>query len=227
MKAKILVADTQPEEIKAICSELRSADYIVATATSGRHMVERIRNLGPDLVVLDRLLPHSDGLEICKELRKEPVTSSLRVIVIGQQSPEIDRVLALEVGADDYVTRPFSSRELLLRIRKQLENKFGPPSEQSVLRCKEIVVDLDRHVVTVARQRIQLTATEFRLLTTLLRRRGRVHSREQLLEEAWHADEDIDTRTVDTHMRRLRTKLGEAGKYLETVRGTATARWRA
>ena len=220
MKAKILVADNEPEELKSICSDLKSADYTVTTVTTGRHALQKIRNFAPDLVVLERFLPEMDGLEICKELRKGGDTTSIRVIMVSQQSSEIDRVVALELGADDYLTKPLSSRELLLRIKKQLETKFADPRQMSVLRCRDIILDLERHLVMAGGKRIELTATEFRLLSTLLRRRGRVHTREQLLHEAWHVDEDIDTRTVDTHMRRLRTKLGDAGKYLETVRGT-------
>jgi two-component system phosphate regulon response regulator PhoB len=165
------------------------------------------------------MLPEVDGLEVCKTLRKEDRTATTPIIMLTAKTSEIDRVLGLELGADDYVTKPFSPRELVLRVKSILRRQHAEPEKPQELRFGELCVNIPRHQVTVNNKRIDLTATEFKLVTILAQRRGRVQSREQLLQDVWEYNTLVDSRTVDTHMRRLREKLGLASKYLETVRG--------
>ena len=164
-------------------------------------------------------MPELDGLEVCKLLRREPATARVPILMLTARAAEIDRVLGLELGADDYVTKPFSPRELVLRIKGLLRRREPDAPGVERLKIGPLVVDLAAHSVTVAGKAVELTATEFKLLATLAQRRGRVQSRDQLLRDVWEYDVAIDTRTVDTHMRRLREKLGRAGDYLDTVRG--------
>ena len=166
------------------------------------------------------MLPEIDGMAGCKILKNDPATSSIPIIMLTAKAAEIDRVLGLELGADDYVTKPFSPRELILRIKNLLNRQVAPANEMPVkIVAGPITVDSERHVVLVNEEEVVLTATEFKLLSTLASRRGRVQDREQLLRDVWGYESYIDTRTVDSHMRRLRDKLGAAAGYLETVRG--------
>ena len=217
--AKILVVDDEPDAVELIRFNLNAAGYEVVTAENGEAAIKRARVTTPDLILLDIMLPEVDGLEVCKILRRDPATSAIPIIMLTAKAAEIDRVLGLELGADDYVTKPFSPRELVLRIKSRLRR--GQPSEAKAdqIRIGELQIDIPRHQVLVQGKPIELTATEFRLLTVLAQRRGRVQSRDQLLQDVWEYDNLIDTRTVDTHMRRLREKLGRAAKYLDTVRG--------
>jgi len=216
---KILVVDDEPDAVELIEFNLRGAGYDVATAADGTEALKKCRELIPDLIVLDVMLPEVDGLEVCKMLRRDQATSGIPVIMLTAKAAEIDRVLGLELGADDYVTKPFSPRELTLRIKSLLRRGQAPVDSGSQFHIGDLLIDIPRHLVTVAGRQIDLTATEFKLLTTLASRRGRVQSREQLLQDVWEYDNLIDTRTVDTHMRRLREKLGKAARYLDTVRG--------
>ncbi len=218
---KILVVDDEPDAIELIKFNLKGAGYDVLTAVDGDEALKKARSLLPDLIVLDLMLPEVDGLEVCKILRRDQRISATPILMLTAKAAEIDRVLGLELGADDYVTKPFSPRELVLRIKKLLKNGQAPvaAAKQDEITLKELSLDIPRHQATVRGRPIDLTATEFRLLTVLAQRRGRVQSREQLLQDVWEYDNLIDTRTVDTHMRRLREKLGAAAKYLDTVRG--------
>ena len=152
-------------------------------------------------------------------LRRDPATARIPIVMVTAKAAEIDRVLGLELGADDYITKPFSPRELVLRVKKILERGQATPDHADTIKLGDLMIDTPRHLVSWRGKQIELTATEFKLLTTLAQRRGRVQSREKLLQEVWGYDNVIDTRTVDTHMRRLREKLGLAAKYLDTVRG--------
>jgi DNA-binding response OmpR family regulator len=158
-------------------------------------------------------------LEESKMLRTDPATANIPILMLTAKAAEVDRILGLELGAKDYVTKPFSPREMILRVRNILRHGEPEENEQKVFRYGELYIDVPRHMVSVNRKPVDLTATEFRLLTVLAQRRGRVQSREQLLQDVWHYDNIIDTRTVDTHMRRLREKLGKASRFLDTVRG--------
>lgn len=219
MKPKILVVDDEPDAIELIGFNLKSAGYEVITAENGGDALKKARAFLPNVILLDLMIPEVDGLEVCKILRRDPETAGIPIIMVTAKAAELDRILGLELGANDYVTKPFSPRELTLRV-KNLLNRSGPIEEKrDRYQVGEITVDIPRHAVTVNRKPIDLTATEFKLLTTLIERRGRVQSRERLLQDVWHYENLIDTRTVDTHMRRLREKLGKAARFLDTVRG--------
>lgn len=219
MKPKILVVGDEPDALELIEFNLKGAGFEVVTAVDGESALRLARSHAPDLVLLDLMLPEVDGLEVCKILRRDSSTSNLPIIMVTAKVGEVDRVLGLELGADDYVTKPFSPRELMLRVKNLLRRRDagGQPAER--VQVHELLIDLPRHLVTVQGKAVELTATEFKLLSVLAQRRGRVQSREQLLRDVWNYDSVIDTRTVDTHMRRLREKLGRAARFLDTVRG--------
>ena len=219
MKPKILVVDDEPDALELIEFNLKAAGFLVVTAADGAQALKKARAGLPNLVLLDLMLPEIDGLEVCKQLRRDPATAAIPVIMLTAKAAEIDRVLGLELGADDYVTKPFSPRELVLRIKSLLRRFQSPDEKKEQLRFGDLCVDIPRHQITVKGRRIELTSTEFKLITVLAQRRGRVQSREQLLRDVWEYDTMIDTRTVDTHMRRVREKLGPAAKHLETIRG--------
>jgi phosphate regulon transcriptional regulator PhoB len=219
MKPKILVVDDEPDALELISYNLKAAGYDVVTAADGEEALKKARATHPSLVILDVMLPEVDGLEVCKGLRREPGTAAIPIIMLTAKAAEIDRVLGLELGADDYVTKPFSPRELVLRVKSLLRRRTPSEAEPQNLEFGGLKIDIPRHEVVVDGRRVELTATEFKLLTVLAERRGRVQSRDALLRDVWEYDNFIDTRTVDTHMRRLRDKLGEAARYLDTVRG--------
>ena len=219
MRSKILVVDDEPEAVELVEFNLKQAGYEVVTAADGAEALKKARTVLPGLVLLDLMLPEVDGLEVCKMLRRDPATAAIPIIMVTAKAAEIDRILGLELGADDYVTKPFSPRELVLRVKKMLQRGPAAGEEQDTFKFGELVIDSPRHLVSWRGKQIELTATEFKLLVVLAQRRGRVQSREQLLRDVWEYNSLIDTRTVDTHMRRLREKLGQAAKYLDTVRG--------
>jgi two-component system phosphate regulon response regulator PhoB len=217
VRSKILVVDDEPEAVELVDFNLKQAGFDVLTAIDGAEALKKARSALPSLIVLDLMLPAVDGLEVCKMLRRDPATAAIPIVMVTAKAAEIDRVLGLELGADDYITKPFSPRELILRIKKIMAR--GKDKEPETLKFGELVIDESRHVVSWRKKQIELTATEFKLLAVLAQRRGRVQSRDQLLRDVWEYNSLIDTRTVDTHMRRLREKLGAAAKFLDTVRG--------
>jgi two-component system phosphate regulon response regulator PhoB len=220
MKPKILVVDDEPEAVELVEFNLKQAGYAVTTAADGAEALKKARSQTPDLIVLDVMLPEMNGFEICKVLRLDPATAGIPIIMLTAKAAEIDRVLGLELGADDYLTKPFSPRELVLRIRKILERGKPAGEKREAIHFGDLRIDVPKHLVTWRGKPIDdLTATEFKLLTVLAQRAGRVQSRDALLRDVWEYDSLIDTRTVDTHMRRLREKLGPASKHLDTVRG--------
>ena len=211
--------DDEPEAVELVEFNLKQGGFDVAVAADGAEALKKARGLMPSLIVLDLMLPEVDGLEVCKMLRRDSATSKVPIIMLTAKAAEIDRILGLELGADDYITKPFSPRELVLRVKRILQRGQAPDQEQERLKFGELVIDGPRHLVTWRGKKVDLTATEFKLLMLLAQRRGRVQSRDQLLRDVWDYQSAIDTRTVDTHMRRLREKLGPASKYLDTVRG--------
>jgi len=219
VKPRILVVDDEPEAVELVEFNLKQAGYAVTTAADGTAALTRARAETPDLIVLDVMLPEMDGFEVCKLLRRDPATAGVAIIMLTAKAAEIDRVLGLELGADDYLTKPYSPRELLLRIKKILDRTQPEAKAGEQLRFGDLLIDLPRHTASWQNQPLALTATEFKLLTVLAQRAGRVQSRDQLLRDVWEYDHRIDTRTVDTHMRRLRDKIGPAAQYLDTVRG--------
>jgi len=219
MKPKILVVDDEPDAVELIEFNLKAAGFDVVTANDGAEALKKARQVLPQLILLDLMLPEVDGLEVCKILRRDPQTQAIPIIMVTAKAAEIDRVLGLELGADDYVTKPFSPRELVLRVKRLLRERQPPSQKPERFQFRDLSVDIPRHKVTVKDKDVELTATEFKLLTVLIERRGRVQTRDQLLRDVWEYDAAIDTRTVDTHIRRLREKLGPAARYVETVRG--------
>ena len=219
MKPKILVVDDEPDAVEMLEFNLKSNGYDVVTAADGEEALTKARSVLPNLIVLDLMLPEVDGMEVCKILRRDQRTSGIPIIMLTAKAAEIDRVLGLELGADDYVTKPFSIRELVLRVKRLLRTETASEEKSDRIVWKDLTIDVPRHQALVKGKALDLTATEFKLLTVLAQRRGRVQSRDQLLHDVWEYDNVIDTRTVDTHVRRLREKLGAAAKYLDTVRG--------
>ena len=219
VRPKILVVDDEPEAVELVEFNLKAAGFEVLTAADGAEALKKAHAALPSLVVLDLMLPEVDGLEVCKMLRRDPATAAIPIVMVTAKAAEIDRILGLELGADDYVTKPFSPRELILRVKNILQRGRTADEETDVHKFGELVIDTPRHLVSWRGRKVDLTATEFKLLALLAQRRGRVQSRDQLLRDVWEYNSLIDTRTVDTHMRRLREKLGPAGKFLDTVRG--------
>jgi DNA-binding response OmpR family regulator len=219
VRSKILVVDDEPEAIELLQFNLKKAGFDVLTATDGAQALKKARSVLPSLIVLDLMLPEIDGLEVCKMLRRDPTTARIPIIMLTAKAAEVDRIVGLELGADDYVTKPFSPRELVLRVNKVLRRGQPERAEPDVFKFGELLIDTPRHLVKWRAKSVELTHTEFNLLAVLAQRCGRVQSREQLLRDVWEYDNLIDTRTVDTHMRRLREKLGPAAKHLDTVRG--------
>jgi two-component system phosphate regulon response regulator PhoB len=218
MKNRILVVDDEPDVLDLVTYNLGQAGFQTDTAADGAEALRKARSSAPDLILLDLMLPEMDGLEVCKLLRRDSKTSSIPIIMLTARASELDRIVGLELGAADYVPKPFSPRELVLRVKKRLEQNAGAPAKNTFV-LGQLQVDVSRHLVTVRGRSVVLTATEFKLLVLLLQRIGHVQSRDQLLRDVWEYETHIDTRTVDTHIRRLREKLGPVAKYLDTVRG--------
>ena len=216
----ILVVEDEPDTAELLELHLENAGYMVTVTEDGDQALKKIHKLMPDLVILDLMIPEVQGTEVCKFIRRDPATESLPVMMCSAKASEIDKILGLELGADDYVTKPFSPRELVLRVKnllKRAEDKNQNEVERVII--GEITIKKDSHDVFVDGEKIDLTATEYKLLILLTERMGRVQSREVLLRDVWGYDSDIDTRTVDTHVQRLRTKLLTSFEHIVTVRG--------
>ncbi|HSJ15074.1 MAG TPA: response regulator [Longimicrobiales bacterium] len=219
--ARILVVEDERDIAALVAYHLTKEGYRVRTAEGGNEALEAVAAERPDLVLLDLMLPGFSGYEVLTELRRRPELAEVPVIVLTARKDEADRVQGLELGADDYVTKPFSPRELVLRVAAVLRRAQSPAVEGSarMLQGGGITVDLNAMRVTVADAELDLTPTEYRLLVTLMERRGRVQTRQQLLETAWDIHARIETRTVDMHVQRLRSKLGTSADMVETIRG--------
>ena len=218
---EVLVVDDEADIRALVVHHLEREGFRSRTAASGVDALREIRQRRPDLLVLDLLLPGIDGLEVCRRLRADPATTALPIIMLTAKAEEVDRIVGLEIGADDYVVKPFSPKELVARVRAVLRRNRPRAPDEPPLAAGEVTLDVARHRVTVGGQAVPLAPREFALLHTLLDAPGRVLSREQLLTRAWgyaRADE-IESRTVDVHIRRLRTKLGPAGDRIVTVTG--------
>ena len=219
MKPKILVVDDEPDLLELLEVNLLAAGFIVLFARDGTEALRKAQEKEPDLILLDVVLPGMDGLEVCRRLRQDAETSCIPILMLTARADEIDRVLGLELGADDYVTKPFSVREVVLRVKNLLRGLCAAESQGEVTQFGSLKIDRSRHRVTIQGRPVEMTLTEFNLVALLAECRGRVQSRQQLLRDVWGYNNTIDTRTVDTHMRRLRAKLGPAANYLDTVRG--------
>src|SRR3981081_98665 len=216
---KILIIEDEPDVIDLLTLQLRkSGEFSASTATDGATGVRKAREESPALIILDLMLPKMPGLEICKILKTDAATRHIPIIMLTAKAEEIDRIIGLEFGADDYVTKPFSPRELILRVNAILRRGKGEVLDEKVS-IGAITLDPARHHVAVGGKTLRLTSVEFKLLSMLMHRKGRVQARDRLLNEVWGYESLIDTRTVDTHVRRLRKKLGKAAAAIETVRG--------
>ena len=219
--ARILVVEDERDIAALISYHLTKEGYRVRTAEGGTEALEAVTSERPDIVLLDLMLPGFSGYEVLTEMRRRPQLAEVPIIVLTARREEADRIKGFELGADDYLTKPFSPRELVLRVAAVLRRAQSPAVAGAgrSLRGGGITIDLNALDVTVDGKSVELTPTEFRLLVSLLERRGRVQDRRQLLEAAWDVHARIETRTVDMHVQRLRTKLGAAGDWIETVRG--------
>lgn len=217
---RVLVVDDEPDIAGLVAYHLAKAGYRVTTAGDGTEALARARAERPDLVVLDLMLPGRSGLDVLADLRRGEETRDMGVILLTARKEEQDRIAGLERGADDYLAKPFSPQELVLRVGAVLRRLAAAPvTAGGILSAGGVRLDAAAHRVTVHNAEVELTATEFKLLRLLMERSGRVQSRTDLLETVWQAQPDIQTRTVDMHVQRLRTKLGAAGDCVETVRG--------
>jgi len=220
MSGLVLVIEDEVDLATTLEYNLKQAGFQVKLAHSGRQgFAAATSEPVPDVIVLDLMLPDLSGTELCRRLRDQERTRDVPVIMCTAKGEEIDRVVGFEIGADDYIVKPFSVRELILRIRALLRRVQRGEAEPSRLRFGILELDRDAHRAWVGGVEIELTALEFRLLHAFLSRRGRVQTRDALLGEVWGIDADVTTRTVDTHVKRLREKLGDAGAYIETLRG--------
>ena len=220
MSARILIIEDEPDIRKTIDYNLSKESFEVFQASSIAEGEQSIVDNAPDAIILDLMLPDGSGLTLCRDIKSDPKTSHIPVILLTAKADEVDRVIGFELGADDYVTKPFSVRELILRVKAILKRRATEAASiEPSYAFGELSLNLDAHQVFIAGNEINFTALEFRLLKHLLDRRGRVQTRDQLLQEVWGYSAEITTRTVDTHIKRLREKLGSIGGYIQTIRG--------
>ncbi len=215
----ILIIEDEQDLAELIAFNLHREGYLPLTASNGTTGLEVARRELPQLILLDLMLPGLMGTEICRLLKKDEKTAAIPIMMLTARGEEIDRVVGFEVGAEDYIVKPFSIRELLLRIKAILRRTVQAPTNGLKMTIGLITIDTERHMVEVGGEELVLTTTEFKLLLNLAQRRGRVQSRDMLLQDVWGYNYVGDTRTVDTHVTRLRTKLGKAGEMIKTVRG--------
>jgi two-component system phosphate regulon response regulator PhoB len=219
-RERILVVDDEPDILELVQYNLQKDNYDVVSVMSGEEALVRVQSSPPDLVVLDLMLPGIDGLEVCKQLKQEPRTATIPLIMLSARGEEADVVAGLELGADDYLTKPFSPRVLLARIKAVLRRRHSiPATADAVITHHDIVIHPGRHEVLVQSTPVQLTPTEFRILHLLVRRPGWVFTRNQIIEAAQGDEASVTVRTVDVHIVALRRKLGACGDAIETIRG--------
>ncbi len=219
-KKKILVVDDEPDVTELVAYNLKAKGFHVETLNDATASISKARNYHPDLIILDIMMPHLSGIQICRILRNDNKLSRIPIIFLTAKAEPQDRIEGLESGADDYLSKPFSPKELILRVESILRRVSAPLLPTAAkLQIGDISLDSETHRVAVGGQAIDLTATEFKLLHLLMERQGRVQTREHLLLNVWNYSTEIETRTVDTHVRRLREKLGDEAGWIETIRG--------
>ncbi len=218
-RERILVVDDEPDIVALVVYHLAKEGYRVSSASSGSEALTTARRERPALMVLDLMLPGLSGFDVLEQLRADEATAGIAVLMLTARKEEPDRIKGLSLGADDYLTKPFSPQELVLRVKAILRRSTAAPAAGEMLVIGALAIDRAAHTVSVRGSDVELTPTEFKLLLLMAERRGRVQGRAQLLENVWEAAPDIQTRTVDMHVQRLRTKLGTAGDLIETVRG--------
>jgi two-component system phosphate regulon response regulator PhoB len=217
---KILVVDDEPDVADLVAYHLRAKGFQVETVNDPAASIGAARTLLPDLLILDIMMPDLNGIQICRIIRADPRLKQVPIIFLTAKAEESDRISGFETGCDDYICKPFSTKELVLRVQSIFRRiSDEPPAAEKRLLVGQIVLDVERHTVTLHGRPIELTATEFKLLRLLMERRGRVQTREHLLINVWNYETEIETRTVDTHVRRLREKLGSEADWIETIRG--------
>jgi len=220
---RILLIEDEPDIAEVLQYNLEKEGFQVELAGRGDAGLEAVRRESPELILLDLMLPGLDGLELTRLLKRDPATAHLPIVMLTARSEEVDRIVGLELGADDYISKPFSPREVVLRVKAVLRRLQPEASEETaaseLLQVGGIELDISGHQLRLGGKEVPLTATEFRLLRLLMERNGRVQTRGQLLSDVWGYAEDIDSRTVDTHIRRLRRKLGPEADRIETVIG--------
>jgi two-component system phosphate regulon response regulator PhoB len=219
VRQRIVIIEDEADIVEMIRYNFRKAGFEVDSFGRGREGLEALRRNPPDLLLLDIMLPDEDGLSICRQLRAEDRLKELPVVFLTARGEEIDRIVGLEIGADDYVVKPFSPRELVARVKALLRRTEREQETPSMLRCGQISIDANRHEVSAADRLVQLTATEFRILQFLTARPGRVTSRDEIIDAALDRDSAVFDRTIDVHITAIRRKLGDAGGQIETVRG--------
>jgi len=215
----ILIVEDEIDILELLDYHIQAEGFNTVTCNSGDKALDIVKHKRPDLIILDIMLPGLIGTEVCKTLKQQEDTKQIPIIMLTAKAEEIDRVVGFELGADDYVTKPFSPRELILRVKAILKRISSPEENVEIIQFNGITINVPKHQVSLDNKVIGLTATEFKLLLTLVERKGRVQTRDMLLESVWGYDYAGFTRTVDTHMRRLRSKLGIWGDCIETVRG--------
>ena len=218
-KEKILVIEDDKHISKLIRYNLEKSGYDCIVVDDGEEVLAILGKQGVDLIILDIMLPKMDGFEVCRLIKQDTKLKNIPIIMLTAKGEEVDRIVGLELGADDYVVKPFSPRELMLRIKAILRRGKPEESQKDIIKRGVLIIDVPKHRVTVNNKEIELTPIEFKLLVTLIERKGRVQSRDRLLTDVWSIDAEIYTRTVDTHIKRLREKLGKVGDSIETVRG--------
>jgi two-component system phosphate regulon response regulator PhoB/two-component system alkaline phosphatase synthesis response regulator PhoP len=215
----IAVVDDEPDILELLTTHLEKAGFKVASYLRGNDLLIGLRKTLPDLIVLDLMLPDMDGMEICKYLKKEQRYSQIPIIMVTARVEEGDRILGLELGADDYVTKPFSPKEIVARVKAVLRRSQDQPEKRYLSVAGVISIDPQKYEVTIEDDSIDLTSTEFRILQILAERKGWVFTRTQILDQLWGTEKTVVDRTVDVHIKKLRQKLGAAGKFIKNVRG--------
>lgn len=218
-KKQILIIEDEIDILNLVEWHIRADGFSTLTTQDGIKGLEAAVEHLPALIILDLMLPGMDGLEICKSLKRNEKTENIPVVMLTAKGEEVDRIVGLELGADDYIVKPFSPRELILRIRAILKRFEKEPEEERLLKYQDLQINLESYKVWIGKDEITLTVTEFKLLLELIQNRGKVRTRDQLLDRVWGYQFDGYARTVDTHIRRLRQKLGTYSEVIETVRG--------
>lgn len=219
IKEQIFIIEDDKHISKLVKYNLEKAGYGCAVANDGEEALDILSKERPDLIILDIMLPKMDGFELCRVIKQDVKLKNIPIIMLTAKGEEVDRIVGLELGADDYVVKPFSPRELILRIKAILKRGKSEELPKDIIKRGILVIDVSKHKVTVNNKEIELTPIEFKLLVTLIERNGRIQSRDQLLSDVWEHQSDVFTRTVDTHIKRLREKLGKISGQIETVRG--------
>ncbi|MFA6078241.1 MAG: response regulator transcription factor [Candidatus Omnitrophota bacterium] len=216
---KILIIEDDKHISKLVKFNLEKAGYECTIASTGEKALEILDGKAIDMAILDIMLPGIDGFGVCRSIKEKERLKNIPIIILTAKGEEVDRIVGLELGADDYVVKPFSPRELVLRVKAILKRGKAEESKKDILSAGDITVDIPKHRVTVKEKPVDLTQMEFKLLVTLMERMGRVQTRDKLLTDVWDIDTSVDTRTIDTHVKRLREKLGRSGDLIETIRG--------